>query len=77
MFPFQKLRYYTFVTLDVFNFVEHPKAYEFLFAVNKATRTYLENNFIIIRNGFINEGLIDNLIDVSNDDKRGPEQYYY
>ena len=57
-FPFPKLRYYAYVTLEVLMCVEHPKVYEFMFAVNKATRAFLEDNFIAIRNGFTNEGLI-------------------
>ena len=57
-FPFPKLRYYTYVTLDVLMYVEYPKVYEFMFTVNKATRAFLEDNFIAIRNGFTNEGLI-------------------
>ena len=39
--PFPKLRYDKYLTLDVLMFVDHPKAYEFMFAVNKATRTFL------------------------------------
>jgi hypothetical protein len=40
-FPFPKLRYDKYITLDVLMFVDHPEAYEFMFAVNKATRTFL------------------------------------
>ena len=57
-FPFSKLRYYTYVTLEVLMFVEHPKAYEFMFAFNKLTRTFLLDNFIVFHNCFTNEGLI-------------------
>ena len=39
-FPFPKLSNYIYVTLDVLMFVDHPKAYEFMFTVNKATRTF-------------------------------------
>ncbi len=57
-FPFTKLRYYTYVTLEVLMCIEHPKVYEFMFAVNKEVRAFLQDNFIAIRNGFTNEGLI-------------------
>jgi hypothetical protein len=63
-FPFHKLRYYIYVTLEVLMFVDHPKAYEFMFTVNKATRNFLLDNFIAVRNGFTNEGLITHHIDL-------------
>ena len=38
--------------------VDYLEAYNFMFAVNKEGRSFLQNKFITIRNGFINEGLI-------------------
>ena len=32
---------------------------EQMFGVNKETRTFMQTNFITIRNGFVNEGLIE------------------
>ena len=58
VFPFLKLRDYTFITLDVLMNVEYIEACKFMFAVNKEARTFLKNNFTVVRNGFINEGLI-------------------
>ena len=56
--PFQKFRHDKFLTLNVLMNIEHEEAYKFMFGVNNKTRTFLEHNFITIRNGFINEGLI-------------------
>jgi hypothetical protein len=58
VFPLSKLRYYTYLVLDVMMHVEYQEAYKFMFAFNKEARSFLLNNFIIIRNGFINDGLI-------------------
>jgi hypothetical protein len=58
VFPLSKLRYYTYLVLDVMMHVEYEEAYKFMFAVNKEARSFLLNNFITIRNGFINDGLI-------------------
>ena len=61
--PFSKLRYETYLTLDVMMHVEYQEAYNFMFTVNKETRLFLLNNFITIRNGFINDGLIQFTVD--------------
>ncbi len=58
LFPFPKLNLFTYLTLDVMMHVEYQKVYNFMFAVNKEGREYFLNNFITIRNGFINDGLI-------------------
>jgi hypothetical protein len=42
--------------------VEYQEACKFMFAVNKEARSFLLNNFITIRNGFINDGLIPYVI---------------
>jgi hypothetical protein len=57
-FPLSKLRYDKFLTLDVMMYLEYQEANMFMFAVNKEARQFLQNNFIIIRNGFLNDGLI-------------------
>ena len=58
LFPFRKLRYQKYLTLDVMMYVERSKALEFIFCVNKEARAFLHQHFISIQNGFINEGLI-------------------
>ena len=58
VFPFQLLRHDLYLTLEVLMYVEHPEVLNKLFSVNRETRSLIENNFISIRNGFINEGLI-------------------
>jgi hypothetical protein len=58
VFPFSKLRYDTYLTLDVMMHLDYQEAYKFMFTVNKEGRSFLSNNFITISNGFINDGLI-------------------
>ena len=58
-FPFRKLRYEKYLTLDVLLYIESQDAYKFMFGVNKEGRTYIKDNFITVRNGFVNEGLIE------------------
>lgn len=58
VFPLSKLRYDTYLVLDVMMHVEYHEAYKFMFAVSKQARSFLLKNFIAIRNGFINDGLI-------------------
>ena len=57
IFPFPKLKYSTFDTVEVLMHVEYEKACKFIFAVNKAARIFLQQNILAIRNGFSNEGL--------------------
>ena len=57
-FPFRKLRYEKFLTLDVMMYVDHPDVYKFMFTLNKEARKFLQDKFITVRNGFINDGLI-------------------
>jgi hypothetical protein len=33
--------------------------YKFLFGLNKDSRTFIQHNFIAVRNGYVNEGLIE------------------
>ena len=58
-FPFPKLRNFTFSTLDVLMYVDHQDAYKFMYNINKEGRQFIINNFITVRNGFVNDGLID------------------
>ncbi len=57
-FPFHQLRHDIYLTLEVLMYVEHPEVLKKMFEVNIEARSYIENNFITIRNGFINNGLI-------------------
>ncbi len=66
-FPFKKLKYETFLTLDVMINAERSQAFEFMFCLNKEARAFLFQHYSSIKNGFINEGLIIyNLEDVFN-----------
>ena len=56
-FPFRKLRYYKFLTLEILMYVDYNDALKFIFSVNKATRSFFKSNASIIRNGFLNNGL--------------------
>ncbi len=58
-FPFHKLKHFTLLILDVMMNVEYEDAYEFMFNINKSGREFLVNNFTTLRNGFMNDGLID------------------
>jgi hypothetical protein len=58
-FPFRKLIHDKYDTLNVMMFIEFKEVCSFMFAVNKATRTFLQTNSITIRNGYVNDGLID------------------
>ena len=58
-FPFHKLKDYILYTLDVMMHVEYEDAYKFMFNINKEGRQFLINNFTTVRNGFMNDGLID------------------
>ena len=56
-FPFRKLVSNIYLTVDVMINIEHYDAYQFMFNLNKDAREFIKNNFIAVRNGFINEGL--------------------
>ena len=47
-FPFRKLIHDKYDTLNIMMFVEFKEVCSFMFAVNKATRTFLETNSITI-----------------------------
>ncbi len=58
-FPFKKLIYDKFLTLEVMMFIDHQESYKFMFSVNKPMRIFFQQNIMTIQNGFINDGLID------------------
>ena len=62
-FPFRKLRYEKYLTLDVMMYVDCADVYKFMFTLNKEARKFLQDNFITVRNGFVNDGLITYQID--------------
>ena len=64
-FPFPKLRQFTYLTLDVMMHVDYLDAYKFMFTINKEGRKFIINNLITVRNGFINDGLIDLVFDIN------------
>ena len=49
-------------------YVERSQVLEFMFGVNKETRSFLFQHFISIKNGFINEGLIEYDLDCNYND---------
>ena len=57
-FPFRKLRYNTYLTLEIIMCIEYKDALQYLFDVNKQTRQFLFRNLISIKNSYDNEGLI-------------------
>ena len=57
-FAFYNLRYDKYLALEIMMYIEIPDGYKFMFNLNKDSRLFLQQNFITLRNGFINEGLI-------------------
>ena len=57
-FPFSKLRHHKYLTLDVMMYVDHQQVFEFMFTCNKKARGFLQHNYLTIKNGFVNDGLI-------------------
>ena len=57
-FPLRKLRCDLYLMIDIMLHVDYEEVKNFMFTLNKETRAFLQKNFIIIRNGFVNEGLI-------------------
>ena len=47
-FPFQKLGFDTYLSLEVMLYVAHYDSCRFMFSVNKATRAFLSNNMMTI-----------------------------
>jgi hypothetical protein len=58
-FPFRKLQYDKYLTLNVLMHIDRLDALNFMFTLNKEARNFLMNNFITVRNEFVNEGLIE------------------
>ena len=58
-FPFRNIRKNVYLLLEVMMYVEYKDAYKFMFNINKEGREFLINKFTTVRNGFINDGLID------------------
>ena len=56
-FPFWKLKQDHFVIIEIFLYIEHFKALEFLFTTNRLSRQFLKQYFASIKNAFDNEGL--------------------
>lgn len=56
--PFRKLSCDKYLTLEVIMYIEYTEVLNFMFSINKEMRSFLQNNFITVKNGFINEGLI-------------------
>ena len=57
-FPFPRLKN-KYLTLEIMMFVDYRQSCEFMFSINRATRSFLEINKSTIYNGFNNDGLID------------------
>jgi hypothetical protein len=76
-FLFRQLRYDIFLTLDTMMYVERSKALEFMFGVNKEGRSFLCQHYISIKNGFINEGLIEYGLGCNYNDYEQLERLYF
>ena len=73
-FPFRKLRFEIYLTLEVMMYIDHQDAYKFMFSINKVGRNFFITNFIALRNGFINDGLVDLCFDNNH---YGQFSYYH
>lgn len=65
--PFRKLSCDKYLTLEVILYIEYTEVLNFMFSVNKKMRSFLQNNLITVKNGFINEGLITYHLLLQND----------
>ena len=45
--------------------VDYLDAYKFMFNINKEGRKFIIDNCITVKNGFINDGLIDLVFDIN------------
>ena len=57
-FPFLKLKYFKYLTLDIMMNIDYQIVLKFMFTLNKEARSFLQQNFITIRNEFVNDGLL-------------------
>ena len=62
-FPFRKLRNDKHVILDLLMHVEYLDTLKFMYNLHKQARKFIEQNLITVKNGFINDGLIDFVFD--------------
>lgn len=76
-FPFRNLRKHTFLTLEVLMNVERTQALRFMNNINKDGRLFLQQEYTIIKNGFINEGLIDYYFSSDYDGCEELERLYF
>ena len=58
-FPFRNISYNIYLLVEVMMNVDYEDALKFMFNVNKQGRKFLYNYFNTVRNGFMNDGLID------------------
>ncbi len=58
-------------------YVQRSKSLEFMFGVNKEARNFLYQNYFSIKNGFINEGLIEYNLDCNYNDYEQLERLYF
>ena len=77
MFPFPKLEADKYLTLEVLMFLEYDDACKFMLIVNKLARAFLETHSKTIRNGFINDGLIEYQFSYGFYDNQQLERLYF
>ena len=53
-FPFQKLKYDIYLSIEVMMNVDLSQALEFMFVANKEARTFVHKHYNSIKNGTIN-----------------------
>ncbi len=58
-FPFRHLKQDTYSLLDVLMYIDYNDALKFMYTVNKEARSFIQNNYITMRNEFDNNGLIE------------------
>ena len=76
-FPFRKLIYDNYLTLEVMMYLDFEQVLKFMFFVNKEGRAFLNQHFLIIKNGFVNEGLITHQLDLDFNGYYQLEKLYY
>ena len=60
--PFSRLSKDNYLTLEVMLYVKYSKACLLMFTLSKGSRCFIIENFITIRNEFINDGYIEDII---------------
>lgn len=56
---FTKLAHNLYLEIDVLTYVEYEDTLKFLYGLNKEARKSSQRNFSSVRNGFVNDGLIE------------------